>query len=106
MARLLANPNVNTLLAFVQQAFLARTAIPGAKPSKHRGLPDEETGHDAAVKYRLRHPPTADRASSIRKIQRAARIESGERKLDFGTLSRRERRIVRKQMKSVRYPDV
>lgn len=72
---------------FIQHGFARSQFMP--RPRKCR-LDDLSTGPEASTKFVTKHPPIANRASSIKKLQRAARIKVGLRPLKTGVPTKRE----------------
>lgn len=93
-----SSPQANFVFKLIQQAFIRRSHSTLAKQSKR--FPNEclDTGPQAATEYRLKHTPIPDRVSSVRKLQRASRIERGLRPLNYGVPTRREHRIIAKEL--------
>ncbi|MBV8661480.1 MAG: hypothetical protein JO107_00125 [Hyphomicrobiales bacterium] len=89
------NDPVASLRRFLQDAFAAKQAAAarGERISKRRPLGIADTGLEAASKYRFRHPGSASKASSLRKLDRANRIERGDRPLKFDVPGKRERKV-------------
>jgi hypothetical protein len=93
-----SSPQANFVFKLIQQAFIRRSHFSQVEQSKR--FPNEclDTGPEAATKYRLKHPAIIDRVSSIHKLQRASRIELRLRPLNYGIPTRRERRIIAKEL--------
>jgi hypothetical protein len=84
------------LRALIQTAFLNQRAAEALRHPTSRRNSDDSTGMEAAGKYRLRKRFEAGRASSVHKLDRAARIEAGLRPLTFDLPTKRERKIAAK----------
>ncbi len=78
------------LIEFMRAAFFRRNAASLTKTSKHRASADNDTGPEAARKYRLKHP------RGLNQIQRFLRIEAEKRPLKFEVLGKRERHVLSK----------
>lgn len=88
------------LIGFFQQAFFAQQQSAPLKVSrKRRPYLDPATGAEAAMKYLGRKRLNRGSSSTLRKVQRAMRIEAGLRPLTFDVPGKRERAEARKAKK-------